>query len=82
MVLVMRTHPLQVSEGTAPGPALQTDQVIVFEIQSYLRAGTLDTEEDPLKWGKKPWSRGYPRLSNPATSAYSERVFSTGIFYF
>lgn len=77
-----------VTQGTAPRSAvLQPDQdkAIAFELQSYLQAGTLDTEADPLKWWKVS-QKFYPRLSNlarkylciPATSASSERVFSKG----
>ncbi|XP_070404795.1 E3 SUMO-protein ligase ZBED1 isoform X1 [Nothobranchius furzeri] len=71
----------------APGAehALQLDQAIACELQGYLQAGTLDTEEDPLGWWK-PSQNLFPRLSIlakkylciPATRASSERVFSTG----
>ena len=74
------------TEDTTPGPAApQSDQAIAFELQSYLQAGSLDTEADPLEWWKASQSL-YPRLSKlarkylciPATSAASGRVFSTG----
>nr|XP_054600178.1 E3 SUMO-protein ligase ZBED1-like [Nothobranchius furzeri] len=71
----------------APGAehTLQLDQAIACELQGYLQAGTLDTEEDPLGWWKLSQNL-FPRLSIlakkylciPATSASSERVFSTG----
>ncbi|XP_039903045.1 E3 SUMO-protein ligase ZBED1-like [Simochromis diagramma] len=73
--------------STAPGAehALQLDKAIAFELQAYLQTGTLDTEEDPLGWWKLSQNL-FPRLSIlakkylgiPATSASSERVFSTG----
>ncbi|KAK0137901.1 Zinc finger BED domain-containing protein 1 [Merluccius polli] len=77
-----------VTEGTAQrSAALQPDQdrAIASELQSYFQAGTLNTEADPLEWWKMS-QNFYPRLSNlarkylciPATSASSERVFSTG----
>ncbi|KAK0156302.1 Zinc finger BED domain-containing protein 1 [Merluccius polli] len=77
-----------VTEGTAQrSAALQPDQdrAIASELQSYFQAGTLDTEADPLEWWKMS-QNFYPWLSNlarkylciPATSASSERVFSTG----
>lgn len=76
---------LKMTDGTAPGPALQQDQAIAFELQAYLHSGTLDTEEDPLVWWKQSYQH-FPRLAVlakkylciPATSASSERVFSTG----
>nr|XP_054596381.1 uncharacterized protein LOC129163319 [Nothobranchius furzeri] len=71
----------------APGAehTLQLDQAIACELQGYLQAGTLDTEEDPLGWWKLSQNL-FPRLCIlakkylciPATSASSERVFSTG----
>jgi len=51
--------------GEAAGPALQQDQAIALELQSYLQAGTLDTEEDPLEWWRES-QKLYPRLSNLA----------------
>ncbi|XP_051540349.1 E3 SUMO-protein ligase ZBED1-like isoform X1 [Myxocyprinus asiaticus] len=55
----------KVTVGNAAGPALQQDQAIALELQSYLQAGTLDTEQDPLDWWRE--SRAlYPRLSNLA----------------
>lgn len=71
---------------TDGGAALQEDQAIGLELQSYLlQARTLDAEEDPLEWWRES-QKLYPRLSLlarkylciPATSSSSERVFSTG----
>ncbi|XP_059908552.1 E3 SUMO-protein ligase ZBED1-like isoform X1 [Gadus macrocephalus] len=77
-----------VTEGTAQrSAAVQPDQdkAIASELQSYLQAGRLDTEADPLEWWKMS-QNFYPGLSNQAgkylcisaTRASSERVFSTG----
>lgn len=68
------------TEGTAPGPQSQAS-----ELQSYLQATILDSEEEPLDWWREH-RKLFPRLSHlarkylciPATSAPSERVFSTG----
>ena len=75
----------KVTVGEAAGPAMQQDQAIALELQSFLQAGTLNAEEDPLE-GWRESRKVYPRLSNlarkylciPATSSSSERVFSTG----
>ena len=73
------------TEDTAAGPSPQQDQAIAFELQAYLQARPLDPEADPLEWRKASQTL-YPLLSKlatkylciPATSAASERVFSTG----
>ncbi|KAK7891329.1 hypothetical protein WMY93_023292 [Mugilogobius chulae] len=72
------------STSTTGGEAIQQDQVVGAELQTYLQMETLDAEEDPLQWWKD-FKKHYPRLSNlarkylciPATSSSSERVFST-----
>uniref|UniRef100_A0A1A8RVY3 HAT C-terminal dimerisation domain-containing protein n=1 Tax=Nothobranchius rachovii TaxID=451742 RepID=A0A1A8RVY3_9TELE len=77
----------KVPEGTSPGgagPALHPDEAIALELQAYLQAATLDTEEDPLEWWN-PSQKLFPMLSLlakkylciPAASASSEWVFST-----
>ncbi|XP_028300964.1 zinc finger BED domain-containing protein 1-like [Gouania willdenowi] len=68
-----------VIEGTAPrSAALQPDQdqdkAIAFELQSYLQAGTLDTEADPLEWWKVS-QKFYPRLSNQIAGSLDEGVW-------
>ncbi|KAK1875931.1 Zinc finger BED domain containing protein 1 [Dissostichus eleginoides] len=68
-----------VDQAAEPQPTLQQDKAIALELQSYLQAGPLDAEEDPLKWWRESLSilaRKY--LCIPATSSSSERVFSTG----
>ncbi|KAK0140110.1 Zinc finger BED domain-containing protein 1 [Merluccius polli] len=66
-------------------PAHPPHQAVASELQSYLQCADLDSEENPLDWWREH-QRVYPRLSKlakkylsiPATSAPSERVFSTG----
>lgn len=61
------------------------EQTVASELQFYLQSADLDSEENPLDWWREH-HRIYPRLSKlakkylaiPATSAPSERVFSTG----
>ncbi|XP_070404477.1 zinc finger BED domain-containing protein 4-like [Nothobranchius furzeri] len=55
----------KVPEGTSPGgagPALHPDEAIALELQAYLQAATLDTEEDPLEWWN-PSQKLFPKLS-------------------
>ncbi|XP_036940317.1 E3 SUMO-protein ligase ZBED1-like [Acanthopagrus latus] len=66
-------------------PTHPPQQALATELQSYLQCADLDSEENPLDWWREH-QRVYPRLSKlakkylgiPATSAPSERVFSTG----
>nr|XP_033468853.1 zinc finger BED domain-containing protein DAYSLEEPER-like [Epinephelus lanceolatus]XP_033495512.1 zinc finger BED domain-containing protein DAYSLEEPER-like [Epinephelus lanceolatus] len=66
-------------------PTHPPHQAVASELQSYLQCADLDSEENPLDWWREH-QRVYPRLSKlakkylsiPATSAPSERVFSTG----
>ncbi|KAI4800978.1 hypothetical protein KUCAC02_006243 [Chaenocephalus aceratus] len=53
-----------VDQVAEPQPALEQDQAIALELQSYLQAGPLDAEEDPLKWWRES-RKFYPRLSTP-----------------
>ncbi|KAG7273909.1 hypothetical protein CRUP_009165 [Coryphaenoides rupestris] len=65
--------------GEAARTALQQNQAIALELQSYLEAGTLDAEEDPLEWWRES-QKLYSWLSNlvrkylciPATSSSSQ----------
>ena len=67
-------------------PTSQPEQdKIGAELSSYLLSSETDPDTDPLQWWKVH-EANFPRLSNlarkylsiPATSAPSERVFSTG----
>ena len=67
-------------------PTSQSEQdKIEAELSSYLLSSETDPDTDPLQWWKVH-EANFPRLSNlarkylsiPATSAPSERVFSTG----
>ncbi|XP_039519610.1 E3 SUMO-protein ligase ZBED1-like [Pimephales promelas] len=65
--------------------ALQLEEAIASELNSYLLSPSIDSEEDPLKWWRLH-QINFPRMSRvaqkylciPATSSPSERVFSTG----
>ena len=70
------------TEGTTPRPTpQQQQQAIASELQSYLKSGNLDTEEDPLSCWREH-QRLYPRLAKlakkylciPATSSMSYRL--------
>lgn len=66
--------------------ALQLEEAIASELNSYLLSPSIDSEEDPLKWWRLH-QINFPRMSMvakkylcvPATSSPSERVFSTGV---
>lgn len=69
-----------------PGPAALSDKdTIEIELLSYLQALDVDGEADPLEWWKLHQAN-FPRVASlarkylciPATSAPSERAFSTG----
>ncbi len=61
------------------------EQAIELEIQVYRDTESIDFKENPLEWWKIH-EKNFPHVSNiarqvlsiPATSAASERVFSTG----
>lgn len=65
--------------------ALQLEEAITSELNSYLLSPSIDSEDDPLKWWRLH-QINFPRMSRvaqnylciPATSSPSERVFSTG----
>ncbi|XP_051816727.1 E3 SUMO-protein ligase ZBED1-like [Acanthochromis polyacanthus] len=65
--------------------SVQPEDVVEAEFCSYLLAPLIDGEDDPLKWWKE-YKFNFPHLSKmarkylciPATSAASERLFSTG----
>lgn len=72
--------------STQPGPAALSDRdAIEVEIKSYLQSVEVDAEANPLEWWRLHQTN-FPRLANlakkylciPATSAPSERAFSTG----
>lgn len=73
-------------KASIPGPAALADRdAIEVELQSYLQALDVDGEADPLEWWKLHQAN-FPRVASlarkylciPATSAPSERAFSTG----
>ncbi|XP_044130797.1 E3 SUMO-protein ligase ZBED1-like [Bufo gargarizans] len=68
-----------------PGPAALTDrEAIKIELKSYLQALDVEGEADPLEWWRLHQAN-FPRMASlakkylciPATSAPSERAFST-----
>ncbi|KAL2102572.1 hypothetical protein ACEWY4_001740 [Coilia grayii] len=73
-------------KASIPGPAALADRdAIEIELQSYLQALDVDGEADPLEW-LELHQANVPRVASlarkylciPATSAPSERAFSTG----
>ncbi|KAL3976330.1 CD59 antigen [Sarotherodon galilaeus] len=71
--------------SSQPGPAALTDrEVIEIELKSYLQVLDVDGEADPLDWWRLHQAN-FPRVASlarkylciPATSAPSERAFST-----
>lgn len=73
-------------KDSIPGPAARPDrEAIEIEFQSYLHALEVDGEANPLDWWRLH-EPNFPRVASlarkylciPATSAPSERAFSTG----
>ncbi|KAI2655656.1 E3 SUMO-protein ligase ZBED1 [Labeo rohita] len=75
----------KITERASPTQPPHQEQAVASELQSYLQCADLDSEENPLDLWREH-QRVYPQLSKlakkylsiPATSAPSERVFSTG----
>ncbi|KAK7944766.1 hypothetical protein WMY93_000494 [Mugilogobius chulae] len=73
------------NSATSTALPLQLEDVVEAELTSYMYAAVIDGEEDPLAWWKAH-KINFPQLSKlarkylcvPATSAASERLFSTG----
>uniref|UniRef100_A0A9J8ALC4 BED-type domain-containing protein n=1 Tax=Cyprinus carpio carpio TaxID=630221 RepID=A0A9J8ALC4_CYPCA len=84
--LAQRTyHRVNDNYTSAASPSLPVEDVAEAELNNYLMTPTIDGEDDPLAWWRVH-KISYPQLCImarkylcvPATSAPSERLFSTG----